>query len=93
MEVKVISPEGDVFAGKADSVILPGESGGFEILNMHAPIVSTLGKGEVVIHAAAGFTDAKMQEGLVSDEKGDVVLEVSSGVVKAQDNHVIILVD
>ena len=89
----MISPEGDVFAGKADSVILPGESGGFEILNMHAPIVSTLGKGEVVIHASAGFADAKMQEGLSPDEKGDLVLEVSSGVVKALDNYVTILVD
>ncbi len=89
----MISPEGDVFAGKADSVILPGESGGFEILNMHAPIVSTLGKGEVVIHASSGFADAKMQEGLSPDEKGDLVLEVSSGVVKALDNHVTILVD
>lgn len=93
MEVKVISPEGEVFAGKADSVILPGESGGFEILNMHAPIVSTLAKGEVVIHASSGFTGARMQENLSPDEKGDVVLEVSSGVVKALDNHVIILVD
>ena len=93
MEVKVISPESDVFAGKADSVILPGESGGFEILNMHAPIVSTLGKGEVVIHASSGFADAKMQEGPSPDEKGDLVLEVSSGVVKALDNHVTILVD
>ena len=89
----MISPEGDVFAGKADSVILPGEGGGFEILNMHAPIVSTLGKGEVVIHASSGFADAKMQEGLSPDGKGDVVLEVSSGVVKALDNHVTILVD
>ena len=93
MEVKVISPEGDVFAGKADSVSLPGESGGFEILNMHAPIVSTLGKGKVVIHASSGFADAKMQEGLSPDGKGDVVLGVSSGVVKALDNRVTILVD
>ena len=45
MEVHIISPEGDVFQGTADAVFLPGTLGGFEVLDGHAPLVSTLGKG------------------------------------------------
>ena len=44
MEVHIISPEGDVFQGTADAVFLPGTLGGFEVLDGHAPLVSTLGK-------------------------------------------------
>lgn len=93
MDVRIISPEGEIFSGKADAVFLPGAAGGFELLNHHAPIVSTLAQGEVILRHAGGFADASMAETLVADEKGELVLEVSSGVVKAQDDRVTILID
>ena len=93
MEVKIISPEGEVFRGKADAVFLPGADGGFELLDGHAPIVSTLAKGEVVVRSASRFGGAQMREDLVPDEKGEMTLEVSSGVAQAENDRVTILVD
>ena len=47
MILEIITPEKQVFSGEVTSVQFPGINGGFEILNNHAPIISTLGKGEI----------------------------------------------
>ena len=43
----VVSPESTLFDGKVDIVILPGESGSFSVLHDHAPLISSLIKGEI----------------------------------------------
>jgi len=49
LEVTVVTPEGILFEGNAQSVILPGTRGIFEILPHHKPLLSRLLGGEVVI--------------------------------------------
>ena len=49
MEIEIITTEKELFKGEASSVKLPGTDGGFEILNNHAPIISTLRKGEIKV--------------------------------------------
>ena len=48
MKVIIVSPEKVLYQGDASSVVVPGEKGRFEILDHHAPIISTLTKGTVV---------------------------------------------
>ena len=38
-----------IFDGVANSVILPGDEGEFEVLDFHKPIVSFLVRGDIVI--------------------------------------------
>ena len=45
MFIEIVSPEKTIFTGDVNSVYLPGTEGFFQILNNHAPIVSTLKKG------------------------------------------------
>jgi len=45
--LKIVSPEKVEFTGEVESVKVPGTMGNFEILNNHAPIISTLQKGIV----------------------------------------------
>ena len=47
MRLTIITPEKELFDGSVKSVKVPGTSGQFEILNGHAPIVSSLKKGDV----------------------------------------------
>ena len=47
LKLKIVSPERIEFTGEVESVKVPGTQGSFEILNDHAPIISTLGKGIV----------------------------------------------
>ncbi len=50
--VTVISPEETLYSGAALAVFLPGTSGRFEVLPGHAPLISTLEAGEVVVRDA-----------------------------------------
>ena len=47
LTLRIVSPERIVFTGEVDSVMVPGAVGPFEILNNHAPIISTLVEGKV----------------------------------------------
>lgn len=47
MKVIIVSPEKKLFEGEASGVKLPGSKGRFEVLDRHAPIISTLKEGIV----------------------------------------------
>jgi len=51
MILEIVSPEATLFKGEVTSVAVPGVNGEFQMLNNHAPIVSTLVKGNVKINA------------------------------------------
>jgi F-type H+-transporting ATPase subunit epsilon len=77
MLLDVLTPDKKVFSGEVISVVVPGTDGSFEVLNKHAAIISTLGKGDVVIREASG-TKSFLIEG---------------GVVEVIDNKVIVLAE
>ncbi len=45
--LEIVTPERLAFAGEVDAVVLPGSDGELGILPHHAPLVSTLGVGEL----------------------------------------------
>lgn len=47
--VLIIAPNEVVFDGEASSVILPGETGEFEVLEFHHDIISLLREGSIFI--------------------------------------------
>jgi F-type H+-transporting ATPase subunit epsilon len=49
IQVTVLSAKAVLFEGQAWSLFLPGDQGEFEVLTHHAPIVSLLRSGRVVI--------------------------------------------
>ena len=49
LTLRIVSPERIVFTGEVDSVMVPGAVGPFEILNNHAPLISTLVEVKVAI--------------------------------------------
>ena len=50
LRVRLVTPERILFETLADSVDLPGKTGYFEPLYGHAPLVSLLGAGDVIVH-------------------------------------------
>ena len=77
MHLEIITPDKKVFAGEADAVTLPGTEGQFQVLNRNAPLVSTLGKGNVVVD--------------VSGVKQTYVID--GGVVEVLNNKVLVLAE
>ena len=77
MELIVLTPEKEIFQGAIDSVKVPGANGQFEVLNGHAPIVSSLVTGPVRISVSNG------------DNK---VFNISKGFIEVLNNEVSLLV-
>lgn len=53
IDVLILSPEGVIFEGKAESVSLPGEKGILEVLSFHKNLLSRLLSGSVVVDGRA----------------------------------------
>jgi F-type H+-transporting ATPase subunit epsilon len=49
LNVLIATPERVIFEGKAQSIVLPGEKGVFEVLPYHKAILSRLLSGKVIL--------------------------------------------
>jgi F-type H+-transporting ATPase subunit epsilon len=74
MDVQIITPDKSLYDGKADLVTVPGTSGSIGILNNHAPLVSSLSKGEVKIVLDNNEEFFKIDGGVVEVLKNSVVV-------------------
>jgi F-type H+-transporting ATPase subunit epsilon len=79
MILEILTPDKKVFEGEVASVTVPGTLGSFEILNNHAPIISTLEDGKLIVRASA---NAKQE-----------VFLIHGGVVEVLDNKVMVLAE
>ena len=77
MTLDIITPDRKVFSGEASAVTFPGSEGEFQVLNNHAPLVSTLDRGPIVIQTTTG------QESFTID----------GGVVEVLQNKVLVLAE
>ena len=77
MKVKITKPDSTLFEGESKLLQLPGTGGLFEILQNHAPIISSLSKGTIR---------------LVTDNDETKTFDIRGGVVKGQKNDILILV-
>ena len=78
MNLEIITPEKAIFKGEASSVKLPGTTGEFEILNNHAPIISTLTKGNVRV---------------ITNQNKIETFAINGGVIELQKNKIIVLAE
>ena len=95
MNITVLTPDREIFAGPIKSVKVPGVKGEFQILQNHAPIVSALSAGKVTIVTGAGdyrFYDLGKKE-QVEDSQAErkIVFQVESGFVEVLNNEVSLL--
>lgn len=72
MRVTVISPEAAVFDGEADAVVAPAHDGEVGILPDHAPMMTTLGRGDLVIRTGTMSRRFSVQGGFLQVVKNRV---------------------
>ncbi|MBO4483732.1 MAG: ATP synthase F1 subunit epsilon [Prevotella sp.] len=72
LKLKIVSPEKIEFDGEVESVLVPGTLGSFEILQNHAPLISSLNKGVVEYKAADGKHRLDIGAGFVSVKRNEV---------------------
>lgn len=77
MQLTILTPDKPVFDGTVTSVTVPGTLGAFQILKDHAPIISTLEDGKVLIQT--------------NNEESTIVIK--GGVVEVSNNKIILLAE
>ena len=77
MTLEILTPDKTIYQGEATSVTVPGVLGSFEVLKDHAPIISTLEDGKVVVR----------------NEKKEETFFISGGVKEVLNNKVKVLAE
>jgi F-type H+-transporting ATPase subunit epsilon len=79
MKIEIITPDRKVFEGDVKSVRVPGKKGSFQVLKDHAPIVSTLENGPVIMVDQAGTeTRYKINGGVIEVKMNKIILLAES---------------
>lgn len=72
--LKIVSPEKIEFDGEVERVNVPGSKGNFEILQNHAPIISSLQQGTVEYINKTGLKTVDIIGGFVEVLNNEVSL-------------------
>ena len=78
MKIEIITPDRKVYEGDIRSIRVPGKKGSFQVLKDHAPIISTLENGPVI---------------LVDQDGTETRYEINGGVIEVKANSIILLAE
>ena len=76
-ELNIVTPEGRVYQGRVESIVLPGSEGDFGVLGGHERFLAPLRVGEVEIR----------------DERGERFAAVSGGFADVSGDQVVVLAE
>lgn len=77
MTLNILTPDKLVYNGDVTSVTVPGSNGSFQILKNHAPIISSLVDGDVIIKV----------------NNQEEIINIKGGVVEVLNNKIVILAE
>jgi F-type H+-transporting ATPase subunit epsilon len=92
LQLEIVTPERLAFEGEVDAVVLPGSQGELGVLPHHAPLVSTLGVGELRFRKGGaeesfaivgGFLQVRPDKVVVMAETADLAGEID--LAKAEE--------
>ncbi len=78
MQLEILTPERKVFSGTVYGIQLPGTEGSFEILENHAPMIASLGKGKMKV---------------LKDKTSTETYDISGGFVEMLNNKASVLIE
>jgi len=78
MYLEIVTPDENIFQGEVIYATFPGTDGSFQILNNHAAMISTLGRGDVKYKKEKGKEKQLLVEG---------------GVVEILNNRAVLLAE
>lgn len=74
LKLRIITPSELLFEGEVESVTMPGTVGSFTVLDNHAPIISSLESGKVVVRLAEDIQEYPLKSGFVEVKDNEVVV-------------------
>lgn len=96
MNISILTPDKEIFQGAVSSVKVPGTLGQFQVLKGHAPIVSSLGAGEVVLVTEGGvykYYDSESSTIKEGNQKGqEINYHISGGFIEVLNDDISLLI-
>ncbi len=92
MTVEIITPERLLFVGEVKAIQLPGKDGLFQLLDNHAPLIASLGKGSIKMDLAKAYERTDSSSNKLISEGQSLKVDISGGVVEVSANKAIVLV-
>jgi F-type H+-transporting ATPase subunit epsilon len=92
LRLEIVTPEREAYSDDVDSVVCPGTEGEIGVLPHHAPLLSTLGLGELRIRKgnqeesfaiAGGFLQVRPDKVVVMAELADLASEIDLEAAEA----------
>jgi len=78
MKIEIITPDKKVYEGDIKSIRVPGKKGSFQVLKDHAPIISTLEDGTVI---------------MIDQDNNEKRFQIDGGVIEVKMNSIILLAE
>lgn len=78
MYLEIVTPDKTLFEGKVNLIQVPGSRGQFQVLQYHAPIISTLTRGMIRVEETSGNPQ---------------YFDIDGGIIEVQRNKAIILAE
>lgn len=74
MHLTIITPDRQVFDGEVEAATFPGSEGSFQVLNNHAPLVSSLDRGRIIYRSKNGESSILVEGGVVEVLKNNITV-------------------
>ena len=78
MQLDILTPEKKIYSGKVYGIQLPGTEGSFDVLDQHAAMIASLGKGKMKI---------------LTDKNNSTSYEINSGFIEVLNNKATVLIE
>jgi F-type H+-transporting ATPase subunit epsilon len=93
--VDILTPEANVYSGEVVSVTLPGLDGTFQVLKNHAPIISALKSGSLLVELPNTFDSEQFKSKLIqtTNDSKKIQININGGVAELTNNKMIVLAE
>lgn len=85
IKVEIVTPERLLVSQEADMVVLPGEAGQMGVMGGHAPLMTTLITGEIVLHLPEQEPEVLFVNGGIAEVRPDLVTVLADVAERGDD--------
>ncbi len=85
IQVEIVTPSRQLFSGDVQMITMPGIEGEMGVLGGHAPLLTTLNIGEIILRRADGETEYIAVSGGVVEVRPDKVIVLARSAERAEE--------
>lgn len=85
MNFTIVKPDGIVYQDEVEKLTIPTEAGEITILDNHAPMVSVLKAGELIIHKSGNIVNLSVAGGVIEIKPNNEISIMADSAERAEE--------